>query len=100
MNKEQWLVDYIEGELNDRTHFEMSRIIRSSSQDMELVSSLNALKKIMRHHDEVLEPKASDLKRLHNNIMEQILQSNPTQTDQQVVPFPTQKVRTIHLHLL
>ena len=100
MNKEQWLIDYIEGELNDRTHFEMGRIIRSSSQDMELVSSVNALKKIMRHHDEVLEPKASDLKRMHNNIMEQILQRNPARTDQQVIALPTQKVRTIHLHLV
>lgn len=73
MNRDQWWLDYIEGELDPATEFEMRRVLRASYKDLELVSSLNAMKKLIRHHDEVLDPSPVEMKRMHNNIMEQIM---------------------------
>jgi hypothetical protein len=100
MNKEKWLIDFLEGELEEPMRFEMSRIIRKSAQDMELISSLNAMKKLIRHHDEVLEPTAASMKRVHNNIMEQILQSSEALEELKQTSSQGKKAKSAHLQIV
>lgn len=99
MSRDQWWIDYIEGELDPATEFEMRRVLRTSAKDLELVSAIKALKKLISHHDEVLEPNPLDLKIMHNNIMEQIM-SKDVDTSYAEENAKRKSVRISHLQLV
>lgn len=69
MNREQWWIDYMEGELDDGTNVQMDQLLRSSKVDFDLVSSLNALKRLMKHHDEVLDLEPARRERIYDQVM-------------------------------
>lgn len=100
MNKEHWLFDFVEKELAAQTQFEMKRVIQSSAEDMEMVSSINALKKLIKHHDEVLEPSEAHLRKIHNNVMEVILQGSSLSNESKIIPMASRSIKSPSLHLL
>lgn len=99
MNRDQWWIDFVEGELDPTTEFEMRRILRTSYKDLELISSIKAIKKLIRHHEDVPEPGPIEMKRLHNNIMEHIMNKDlhPSFVRRRTKPKSEQ---SIHLHLI
>jgi hypothetical protein len=69
MSRDEWWLDYIEGEIDAETRAEMKALLRSSGKDQELVKSISDTKTLLKEAPE--EPKFSDtqLDALHDRIM-------------------------------
>ena len=73
MSREQWWLDYIEGEVDEATHQQMRDLLRRSPADQSLVKSLADLKLLLQEHDEPPRPpSASRLRSLHDRIMTEV----------------------------
>ncbi len=70
--REHWILDFMEGELPDIDLKNTARWIGQCESDQELAGNINALKKLLKQHDEVYEQSAVESDALHDRIMNKI----------------------------
>jgi hypothetical protein len=71
MSRENWWLDYAEGELDPATHAQMRALLRYSQVDQEIVESLTSTKELLKDHRPPASEPADELffDRLHDKIM-------------------------------
>jgi len=90
MSRENWWLDYVEGDIDDSTRSEMKSLLRQSPSDQELVKSISDTKMLLREHA-ASSPEISDSKLdfLHDKIMAGI-------EDVVVRPAPRYRLKAHH----
>jgi hypothetical protein len=73
MSRDEWWLDYVEGELDPVTRAEMKSLLRSSQKDQDLVKALSDTKYLLQESGDPLpEFSNSYLDSLHDKIMCQV----------------------------
>lgn len=76
MSRENWWLDYIEGEVDASTRAEMKSLLKHSRADQDLVKSLSDTKTLIKEHAEkVPDFSESFLDEMHDKIMAQVEQT-------------------------
>lgn len=71
MSRENWWLDYVEGELDAVTRAEMKAVLKKSKADQEIVESLTATKELLKEHEPPATMPAEDdfFAALHDKVM-------------------------------
>ncbi len=73
MSRENWWLDYVEGDIDEATRSEMKTLLRHSSAEQELVKSISDTKMLLKEHAKAVpEFSVKDLDFLHDKIMANI----------------------------
>lgn len=76
MSRDNWWLDYVEGEVDASTRAEMKSILRHSSSDQDLVKSLSDTKSLIKEHAEEAPSSSDDFfNQMHDKIMAKIEQT-------------------------
>jgi anti-sigma factor RsiW len=71
MSRENWWLDYVEGELDVVTRAEMKALLKCSRADQEIVEALTSTKELLKDHEPPARMPADDVffEALHDKIM-------------------------------